>query len=195
VVTGGAAENMMSLHERKFYLALAQADVAWSAAHGKLNGLPDEVAVRTLCGTVSAYMHVVTLEGLGINRVADLKGKRISTGLPGTGTSIKALRVLEASGVTPESLQIDTHQDYPEAAQALKQGEIDAFAWDATLPGKAIVDLTATPNVKIQLLSSGEAVPQMVAKYGPFYFVAPIPKGTYPGVENDVPTAAEKTLS
>jgi uncharacterized protein len=86
VVTGGAAENMKSLHEGKFELALAQADVAWSAAHGTLNGLPGKVAVRTLCGTVSSYMHLVTLEGLGINSVADLKGKRVSSGLPGTGT-------------------------------------------------------------------------------------------------------------
>jgi TRAP transporter TAXI family solute receptor len=194
VVTGGAAENMKSLYEGKFELALAQADVAWSAAQGKLDGLPDRVSVRTLCGTVTAYVHLVTLEGLGINSVADLKGKRVSSGLPGTGTSIKALRVLEVSGVTPDSLQIDTHQDYPEAAQALKEGKIDAFAWDATLPGKAIVDLTATPGVKIRLLSCGEAVPQMVSKYGPFYFVAPIPKGTYPGVDEDIPVAAGKTL-
>jgi hypothetical protein len=34
----------------------------------------------------------------------------------------------------------------------------------------------------------------MVAKYGPFYFVAPIPKGTYDGVDDDVPAAAGKTL-
>lgn len=193
-VTGGAAENMKLLHEGKIDLALAQADVAWSAARGKLKGLPDKVLVLALCGTVSAYMHLVTFENLGINSVRDLKGKRISSGLPGTGTSIKALRVLDASGVAPDSLQIDTHQDYPEAALALKDGKIDAFAWDATLPGKAILDLAAVPGIKIRLLSSGEAVPQMVAKYGPFYSVAPIPKGTYPGVDHDVPVAAGKTL-
>jgi TRAP transporter TAXI family solute receptor len=193
-VTGGAAENMKLLHERKIDVALAQADVAWSAAQGKLGGLSDKVPLRTLFGTVSAYMHLVTLDGLGINSVADLKGKRISSGLPGTGTAIKALRVLDASGVTPEGLQLDTHQDYPEAAQALKEGKIDAFAWDATLPGKAIVDLAAMPGIKIRLLSSGDVVPRMVAKHGPFYFVAPIPKGTYPGVNDDVAAAAGKTL-
>jgi uncharacterized protein len=194
MVTGGAAENMKLLREEKVELALAQADVAWSAAQGKLNGLPDRVAVRTLLGTVSAYMHIVTLEGLGINTVADLKGKRVSTGLTGSGTEIKALRVLDVHGVTPDNLRMHVHQDYPEAAQALKEGKLDAFAWDATLPGQAIVDLAATPGIKIRLLSTGEAVPQMVAKHGPFYFVAPIPKGTYPGVNEDIPAAAGKTL-
>jgi TRAP transporter TAXI family solute receptor len=193
-VTSGAAENMKLLHEEKIELALAQADIAWSAAQGKLKGLTDRVAVRTLLGTVSAYMHIVTLDGLGINTVADLRGKRVSTGLSGSGTEIKALRVLEASGVTSDNLSTHAHQDYPEAAQALKDGKLDAFAWDATLPGQAIFDLAATPGIKIRLLSTGDAVRQMVTKYGPFYFVAPIPKGTYPGVNEDVPAAAGKTL-
>jgi TRAP transporter TAXI family solute receptor len=194
LVTAGAAENMKLLHEQKIDLALAQADVAWSAAEGKLEGLPDKVAVRTLFGTVSAYMHFVTLEGLGINSVADLRGKRVSTGLTGSGTEIKALRVLDANGVTPDTLRIHVHQDYPEAAQALKDAKLDAFAWDATLPGQAIRDLAATPGIKIRLLNTADAVPQMVAKHGPFYFVAPIPKGTYPGVNEDVAAAAGKTL-
>jgi TRAP transporter TAXI family solute receptor len=193
-VTGGAAENMKLLHEGKVQVALAQADVAWSAAQGKLNGLPDRVPVRTLLGTVSAYMHIVTAEGLGINTVADLKGKRVSTGLTGSGTEIKALRVLEINGVTPASLRVHDHTDYPEAAQALKEGKLDAFAWDATLPGKAIVDLAGAPGIKIRLLSTGDAVPQMLAKYGPFYFATPIPNGTYPGVDADIPAAAGKTL-
>lgn len=194
IVTGGAAENMKLLQEKKVDLALAQADVAWSAAQGKLNSLPEKVAVRTLLGTVSAYMHIVTLEDRGINTVADLKGKRVSTGLTGSGTEIKALRVLEINGVTPESLRVHDHHDYPEAAQAVKEGNLDAFAWDATLPGQAIVELAGTPGMKIRLLNTGNAVSQMVAKYGPFYFVAPIPKGTYPGVDEDIPAAAGKTL-
>jgi hypothetical protein len=194
IVTAGAAENMKLLHERKIELALAQADVAWSATQGKLSGLPDKVSVRTLFGTVSAYMHIVTLEGRGINTVADLKGKRVSTGLTGSGTEIKALRVLQIHGVTPDSLHVHDHHDYPEAARALKEGSLDAFAWDATLPGKAIVDLAATPGIKVRLLDTGGAVSEMTSKYGPFYFAAAIPKGTYPGVDKDVPAAAGKTL-
>jgi TRAP transporter TAXI family solute receptor len=194
LVTGGAAENMKLLHEDKIELALAQADVVWSAAQGTLAGLPDRVDVRTLLGTVSAYMHLVTLDGLGINTVADLKGKRVSTGLTGSGTEIKAMRVLDAYGVTPENLSAHVHQDYPEAAQALKEGKLDAFAWDATLPGQAIINLAASPGIKIRILPTGDAVQKMVAKHGPFYFAAQIPKQTYPGVNDDIPTAAGKTL-
>ena len=194
LVTSGAADNMKLLHEGKIELALAQADVAWAATQGQLKGLPEKVPVRTLLGTTSGYLHIVTLEGLGIDTVASLRGKRVSTGLTGTGTEVKALRVLEAQGVTPDDLGTHVHQDYPEAAQALKEGTLDAFAWDATLPGKAIVDLAATPGIKLRLLNTGEAVPKMVTTYGPFSFVAPIPKGTYPGVNEDIAAAAGKTL-
>jgi uncharacterized protein len=81
-----------------------------------------------------------------------------------------------------------------DAAQALKEGKLDACAWDATLPGKPIVDLAATPGIRIRLLDTGAAVAKMVAKYRPFYYVAPIPKGPYPGVDQDVLAAVGKTL-
>lgn len=194
LVTHGAAENMRLLYEGTIALALAQADVAWAATQGQLKGLPENVPVRTILATTSGYLHIVTLEGLGINTVSALRGKRVSTGLMGTGTEVKALRVLEAHGVMPDDLGTQSHQDYPEAAQALKEGKLDAFAWDATLPGKAIVELATTPGIKIRLLNTGEAVPKMVKKYGPFYFVAPIPKGTYPGVDDDIAAAVGKTL-
>jgi uncharacterized protein len=193
-VTSGAAENMKLLHEGKIALALAQSDVSWAATQGRLNGLPEKVPVRTLLGTTSGYLHIVTIEGLGIVTVAGLRGKRVSTGETGSGTEVKTLRVLEANGVTPDNLGTHAHQDYPEAAQALKDGKLDAFAWDATLPGKAIVDLAATPGIKIRLLNTGDAVPKMVTKYGPFYFAGPIPKGTYPGLNEDVSSAVGKTL-
>lgn len=194
LVTSGAAENMKLLQEGKIPLALAQADVCWVAAQGQLKGLPEKVQVRALLGTTSGYMHIVTLEGLGIDTVADLRGKRVSTGLTGSGTEVKALRVLAAYGVTPDNLGMHVHQEYPEAAKALKEGKLDAFAWDATLPGKSVMDLAATPGVRIRLLATGDAVPRMVEKYGPFYFAAPIPKGTYPGIDEDVSAVVGKTL-
>jgi len=194
LVTSGAAENMALLQAGKIPLALAQADVCWAAAQGQLDGLPEKIQVRALLGTTSGYMHLVTLEGLGIDTVADLKGKRVSTGLIGSGTEIKALRVLEAYGVTPGNLGMHVHQEYPEAAQALKEGKLDAFAWDATLPGKSVMDLAMTPGIRIRLLATGDAVPHLVAKYGPFYFSASIPKTTYPGMHEDVSVVAGKTL-
>ena len=53
----------------------------------------------------SNFMHIVAADGSGIKSVADLKGKRVSTGAPGSGVEVKGLRVLEAYGLTPKDLK------------------------------------------------------------------------------------------
>ena len=193
-MTGGSADNMKLLHEGKVQLALSLADTASDAAQGKLSGLAEKVAVRSLLGTYSGYMHIVTFEGLGIKKVADLKGKRVSTGAPGSGTEVKGLRVLEAYGVTPKDFGWHARLDYGYAADAVRAGKLDAFLSDAGLPGQPIVELAATPGKKVLLLPNGDAVPKMVAKYGPVYFTASIPKGTYQGVNEDISAAAVANL-
>lgn len=67
-------------------LAFTLPDTAWDAYNGK-------VGVRSLMALYSNFMHIVALDGTGIKSVADLKGKRVSTGAPGSGTEVKALRV------------------------------------------------------------------------------------------------------
>ena len=61
----------------------------------------EKVPLRTVAVLYPNNMHVVTLEGKGIEKVTDLKGKRVSTGAPGSGTEVMALRVIEAYGLDP----------------------------------------------------------------------------------------------
>ena len=58
-----------------------------------------EVPVRTLMVLYPNQMHVVTIEGTGIDKMADLKGKRVSTGSRGSATEVMAFRVIEAAGL------------------------------------------------------------------------------------------------
>ena len=103
-VTTASVDNMKFLHTGKVALAFTLPDTAWDAHEGKLKGLAEKVGVRALAALYSNYMHIVSLEGSGIRSVADLKGKRVSTGAPGSGTEVKGLRVLEAYGLTPKDL-------------------------------------------------------------------------------------------
>jgi hypothetical protein len=193
-VTTASVDNMKLLHTGKIALALTLPDTAWDAHEGKLKGLSDKVGVRTLMALYSNYMHIVALEGSGIKTVADLKGKRVSTGAPGSGTEVKGLRVLEAYGLTPKDLKSQDRLGVTESAGALKDRKLDAFIWDGGLPTAAILDIAATPGIKITLVPHGDAAPKMVAKYGPLYFAGTIPKGTYLGMESDVPVAAATNL-
>ena len=193
-VTTASVDNMKLLHTAKVALALTLPDTAWDAYQGQIKGFKEKVAVRSLVALYSNYMHIVALEGSGIKSVADLKGKRVSTGAPGSGTEVKGLRVLEAYGLTPKDLRSQERLGVGESAGALKDRKIDAFIWDGGLPTAAVLDLAATPGIKIHLVSHGDAVAKMVAKYGPLYFVGTVPKGTYAGVDLDVPVAAVTNL-
>lgn len=192
--TPGGVDNMKLLHTSKVGLALAGPDIAWDAAQGKLRGLPEKVAVRTLAALYSNYMHIVTLEGTGIQKVPDLKGKRVSTGPPGSGTEVKGLRVLEAYGLTAKDLGSQDRLNVTESAGALKDRKIDAFVWNGGLPTAAILDLAATPGARMRLVPHGDAVPAMVRKHGAFYYAGTITKDTYRSMPEDVQVAAEMHL-
>jgi TRAP transporter TAXI family solute receptor len=193
-VTTASVDNMKLLHANRIAVAFTLPDSALEAYQGKLKGLKEKVAVRALAALYSNYMHIVALDGSGIKTVPDLKGKRVSTGAPGSGTEIKGLRVLEAYGISPKDLKSQDRLSAGESAGALKDRKIDAFIWDGGLPTAAVLDLGATPGIRIHLIPHGDAVPKMVAKYGPLYFVGNVPKGTYGGMESDVPVAAATNL-
>lgn len=193
-VTTASVDNMKLLHANRIAIAFTLPDTAWDAYQGQMKGLNEKVGVRSVAALYSNYMHIVALEGSGIKSVRDLKGKRVSTGSPGSGTEIKGLRILEAYGITPKDFRSQDRLGASESAGAVKDRRLDAFFWDGGLPTAAVLDLGATPGIKIQLIPHADAVPKMVSKYGPLYFIGMIPKGTYGGVEREVPVAAATNL-
>src|SRR5262245_58942724 len=193
-VTTASVDNVKLLHGNRVGLALSLPDTAWDGYSGQIKGFKDKAAIRTLMALYSNLMHVVGIEGSGIKSIADLKGKRVSTGAPGSGTEIKALRVMEAYGLTAKDLKSQEKLGAAESAGAMKDRKIDAFFWDGGLPTAAVLDLAATPGIKIHMIAHGDAVTKMVEKYGPLYFVGDVPKGVYKGIDENVPVAAATNL-
>ena len=187
-VTTASVDNCLLVGQGKADMALIMADVGWDAYQGK-GKFKEKIPLRTVAVLYPNNMHVVTIEGKGIEKVTDLKGKRVSTGAPGSGTEVKALRVLEAYGLTPDKDFTRDKLGVAESAGALKDRKIDAFFWDGGLPTAAVTDLGATPGIKIKIISHGDAVPKMREKYGPLYVKGIIPAKTYPGQDVDVEMA------
>jgi len=187
-VTTASVDNCLLVGKQKAELAFIMADTGWDAYMGKAQ-FKEKVPLRTLAVLYPNNMHMVTTEGKGINKISDLKGKRVSTGAPGSGTEVMGLRVIEANGLDPNKDLTRDKLGVSESAGALKDGKIDAFFWVGGLPTAAITDLGATPGIKIKLLNSADAVPKMREKYGPLYVKGAIPAKTYPGQESDVPIA------
>jgi TRAP transporter TAXI family solute receptor len=187
-VTTASVDNCLLVGRGKADLALIMADVGWDAFQGK-GKFKEKVPLRTLAVLYPNNMHVVTLEGKGIEKVSDLKGKRISTGAPGSGTEVKALRVLEAYGLDPDKDMTRDKLGASESAGALKDRKIDAYFWDGGIPTASVTDVGATPGIKMKLVDHGDAIPKMREKYGPLYVKGVIPAKSYPGQDADVSIA------
>lgn len=194
-VTPASVDNMKLIGAGKADLAFVLADTAYDAVEGR-GSFKDggKIPGRALAVLYSNYMHLVATEDSGIKTVADLKGKRVSVGAAGSGTEIKANRVLEANGIDPEKDIKRERLAVAESAGAMKDKKIDAFFWDGGLPTAAVLDLAATPGQKIKFISHADAIDKMNAKYGPFYFKLTIPKGTYANQDADVDVAGTANL-
>jgi len=187
-VTTASVDNCLLVGMGKADLALIMADVGLDAYQGK-GKFKEKVPLRTVAVLYPNNMHVVTIEGKGIEKMTDLKGKRVSTGAPGSGTEVKALRVIEAYGLDPDKDMKRDKLGVSESAGALKDRKIDAFFWDGGLPTAAVTDLGATPGIKIKIIPHGDAISKMREKYGPLYVKGIIPAKTYPGQDVDVEMA------
>ena len=97
-------------------------------------------------------MHVVTIEGTGVTKMADLKGKRVSTGSGGSATEVMAFRVIEAAGLDKDKDMRRERLGVAESVNALKDRKIDAFFWVGGLPTAAVTDLANSPGVKIKMI-------------------------------------------
>ena len=184
-VTGGSVDNLKLIGSKQSEVAMVMVDAALDALKGddKFKGNP--VDVRTLMVLYPNRMHVVSIEGRGIEKMSDLKGKRVSTGSPGSATEVMAFRVIEAAGLDKDKDMKRERLGVAESVNAIKDGKIDAFFWVGGLPTAAVTDLASTPGVKIKMIDHDNLVAAMNKKYGNLYVQDRIPKDTYRGMEAD----------
>src|SRR4249919_1428971 len=184
-VTGGSVDNLKLIGSQQSEVALVMVDAALDALKGEDKFKGSTVDVRTLMVLYPNRMHVVSMEGTGVEKMSDLKGKRVSTGSPGSATEVMAFRVIEAAGLDKDKDMRRERLGVAESVNALKDRKIDAFFWVGGIPTAAVTDLGATPGVKIKLIDHADTIAKMNAKYGKLYTSAKIKAGSYPGYDKD----------
>src|SRR3989338_9200486 len=184
-VTGGSVANLQLIGTGKPYIALTMADATLDAYAGKDKFTGKPVAVRTLMVLYPNRMHVVSITSTGIKKMADLKGKRVSTGSGGSATEVMAFRVIEAAGLDKDKDMTRERLGVAESGNALKDRKIDAFFWVGGLPTAAVTDVANSPGVTIQMIDHADLVPAMNRKYGNLYVKDHIPKEVYKGMAQD----------
>ena len=184
-VTGGSVDNLKLIGSGQSEIGFSMADAAVDALKGEDKFKGNPVNLRTLMVLYPNIMHVVSIEGTGVNTMADLKGKRVSTGAPGSATEVMAFRVIEAAGLDKDKDMKRERLSVAESVNAIKDRKIDAFFWVGGLPTAGVTDLAATPGVKIKMIDHTEVVAKMNAKYNNLYAPAVIKADTYPGQTTD----------
>jgi uncharacterized protein len=193
-VTGGSIDNMKLIGSEQAEVALTQVDAAYDALKGEDKMKGNQFEVRTLIVLYPNRMHVVSVEGAGIEKMSDMKGKRVSTGSPGSATEVMAFRVIEAAGLDKDKDMKRERLSVAESTNALKDRKIDAYFWVGGLPTAAVTDLAATPGVKIKLIDTADLVDKMNAKYNDLYTTGMIPAKTYPGQDKDNPVSVIQNI-
>ena len=193
-VTGGSVANMQLIGSKQSEIALTQVDAAYDAIKGLDKFVDNVVPARMLMVIYPNRMHVVSVEGRGVSTMADLKGKRVSCGSPGSATEGFAFRCIEMAGLDKDKDLRRERLGVAESTNAVKDGKIDAYFWVGGLPTAAVTDLAATPNTKIKLIDTANLVAKMNTKYNNLYTTGMIPAKTYPGQDKDNPVAVIQNI-
>lgn len=192
VSTGASVANINKLVEGEFQLVMVQNDVTFYAYNGtemfKDNAKPNLRGVGTLYGET---IQIVTVTSSKVKSLNDLRGKRIAVGAAGSGTEVNCRQILEALGLSYDDVS-PQYLNFAEAANGLRDGNVDVAVVTAGVPTAAIRDVASQKDVVILPVSNALAA-KLIAKY-PFYTKFQIPKSTYPKQAGDVQTLAVKAM-
>lgn len=187
--TGASVVNVNLLNNAEVDFALMQNDIAYYAFNGE-EMFSDNPALTNLRGVASLYPEVIQIvvnAGAGINSVDDLRGKRVAVGAPGSGAEANARQILTAHGISYDDIRAD-FLSFAEAADALRDNNVDAAFVTAGTPTAAVTDVSTTHNVRLLSISDTMAG-ELMGAY-PFYERVTIPAGTYRNQDSDVQTIA-----
>ena len=190
--TAGSLFNCGAVERGQADIAFTMADVAYQAFHQGTDVQPEPYRhLRAMVPLYDNVVQLVTYRDSPIESVADLRGKRVGVGAPGSGTEFNTRRVLEGYGLGYEDLQAD-YLSFAEIAQQLKNQTIDAGFVNASYPVSAVMDLDASVGVKLIPIDREKA--EFIRSLDPNYFPTVIPGGTYQSMPDDLPTVGVSNL-
>jgi uncharacterized protein len=192
--TGGSVFNVNAIANGDLELGVVQSDIQYQA----YNGLGDWTGkpVTKLRAMFAIHPEAVTILAAAdkhITTAADLKGKIVNIGAPGTGQRVNALDLFGAMGINPDTDLTAEGIKPSEAASMLQDGRIDAYFYTVGHPNGSIKEAVAG-NRKVDFVPVPADVVAKLTKAMPYYAPAMIPVADYPGVANkeDVPTFGVK---
>jgi TRAP transporter TAXI family solute receptor len=185
--TGASAENVRLINKKEVELALVQSDTLDFAFNAKEAFKEPLKAMNAIAVLYPEVVQVVVAAAGPIKSFADLKGKKIGVGAPGSGTEANFRQLLEVYGMKKEDVNAQ-FLSFAESAEAYKDKHIDAFIVTAGIPNAGIMDVATQNEIRILDIPADVAA-KLIQKY-PFLAAVKVPANTYKGQTADVSTVA-----
>ncbi|MBU8856472.1 MULTISPECIES: TAXI family TRAP transporter solute-binding subunit [unclassified Micromonospora] len=185
--TGASVENITRVASGDMEIAFSLADTAADAVDGRGAFDKQPQPVQALARVYSNYTHVIVRADGKIGSFADLRGKRISTGSPKSGTDIIAGRLLTAGGIDPDRDIQRFNLSLPETVKRMRAKGLDAMFFSGGLPTPGVKDLLSSAPGAFRLLPLDELIEPLSARFGAVYTTATLPKEAY-GTSEPTPT-------
>lgn len=175
--TSASLQNIQQLVAGTYQIAFSLADTAADAVDGTAS-FDSPQPIAALSRLYPNYTQVIARADAGISSIADMRGKRVSTGSPNSGTEVIARRMLVASGLDPNTDVQTQRTELGKTVEGMKDGSIDAMFWSGGLPTAGITDLFTNQGDKVKLLDVTNTLPKL-KEINPIYESGVIPAAIY----------------
>lgn len=184
----GSIENIQDVVNGDIESAIVYADISREVFQAdlpvRLRGDPKNL--RMIADLATLQIHIITHINSGINRLEDIRGKRVAAGVSGSAQPLQFSRLLQAAGMSLRDI-IPVWNNLSDASEKILQGNIDAIFVVGSPPLRIAEDILAAADIK--LLSIDDAIrDKLVNSASTFYSPTVIPAGTYRGQVKDINT-------
>ena len=184
-VTGASVENVKLADKGETVIGEVMGDVAVAGYQGLSKFKGKKHKILSMAIMYPNLLQVVALKKSGITNIEQIKGKKISSGSPGSGTNFMAETVFKALGIPLDSYK-DSRLSFTESANALRDGTIEVGVWSVGPGTSSILDLATTHDIHILTFTSEQQKKILAANKE--YSAVDLAGGVYRGVDSPVPT-------
>ncbi|MFI0395860.1 TAXI family TRAP transporter solute-binding subunit [Paracoccus jiaweipingae] len=191
--TGGSIANINAIKAGDMTMGVAQSDWQYHAFHGDVPEFEGDKKFdkqRAIFSIHGEPFTIVARKDSKVANFADLKGKRVNVGNPGSGTRGTMEVVLKALGMSMGDFSLASELKPAEQAAALGDNKVDAITYTAGHPNGSIQEATSTVDANLVTVT-GPEIDKLIAD-NPYYAKATIPGGMYKGTDEDIETFGVK---
>jgi len=187
--TGNASvANINLVSKGDIAVAFAQNDTTYWAYNGQEMFKEPRKNLRAVAALFPEHVQLIATKASNIKAMADLKGKRVSVGAPGSGVEADVQAIFKVAGLKYEDMKVD-HLDFGATTNRFKDNQIDAGFVVAGYPTASIMDL-ANSKAAVTLVSFDDEFMSALGKAHPYFVPDSIPAGTYQGMDAETRTPA-----